>query len=402
MKENFAATILILALVFSGNAQTKEERSGISPVTSKVTDLAAKSAELAAKSAELAAKSAEVDRLLTQWAKADGPGAAVIVIRDGQVLKSKGYGLANRETREPFQTDTPSLIGSVSKQFTAMAVMILTEQGKLNYDDTLAKFFPEFPPYAQKITLRHLLNHTSGLPIFDELISPKYGIGKDATTEDMLRVLVRQQKLRFSPGVKWEYNNGGYVLLSHLIERVSGKEYAQFIHESIFQPLGMNDSFVSYDETKLETTRRAIGYYREWYGLKVSDFLSPLRLYKGAGSLFSTAEDLYKWDQSLYTERLVKASTLEQAFTAGKLNNGTVLLYGFGWELYSYKGVKYMIHPGGWGGFKAFILRFPTQRFTIIALSNSGQFDIHNLPLAITRVYLSEEIAVPDKIVNFQ
>lgn len=388
MKRVFSTTVSLLALVLCLSAQTKDERKGSDSTQHKKTDQAG--------------KSAQVDALLAPWAKDDSPGAAVMVIRDGQILHSKGYGLANRETKEPFRPDMPSLIGSVSKQFTAMATMILAEQGKLSYDDPLAKFFSEFPPYARQISIRHLLNHTSGLPIFDELTSPKYGIGKESTAEDMLGALARQQKLRFAPGAKWEYNNGGYVLLSHIIERASGKDYAQFMHENIFKPLGMTNSFVSYDETKLKTARRAIGYYKEWYGLKVSDFLAPLKFYKGAGSLFSTTEDLYKWDQALYTEKLVKASTLDQAFTAGKLNDGTALLYGFGWELYRYKGVKYMIHPGGWGGFKAFILRFPEQRFTVIALSNHGQFDIYYLPLAITKIYLAGEIAVPDKIVNSQ
>lgn len=171
--------------------------------------------------------------------------------------------------------------------------------------------------------------------------------GKSAQVEDMLAVLARQQKPRFAPGAKWEYNNGGYVLLSHIIEKASGKAYAQFMQENIFQPLGMTSSFVRYDDTKLKTTRRAIGYYKEWYGLKVSDFLAPLKFYNGAGSLFSTTEDLYKWDQALHTEKLVKASTLEQAFTRGKLNNGADTHYGFGWEIYRYRGVKYVIHPGG-------------------------------------------------------
>jgi len=388
MNAHRSVTISLLALTLCTGAQMKDERKGADATQFKTTDLTG--------------KSAQVDALLAPWAKDDSPGAAVMVIRDGQVLHSKGYGLANRETREAFRPDTPSLIGSVTKQFTAMAAMMLAERGKLAYDDPLAKFFPEFPPYARQITIRHLLNHTSGLPIFDELTLPEHGVGKETTAKDMLGVLARQQKLRFAPGAKFEYNNGGYVLLSHIIEKASGKDYAQFVQENIFQPLGMTSSFVSYDETRLKTTRRAIGYYKEWYGLKVSDFLSPLKLYNGAGSLFSTTEDLYKWDQALYTEKLVKASTLEQAFTRGTLNDGADTHYGFGWEIYRYKGVKYVIHPGGWGGFKAFILRFPEQRFSVIALSNHGQFDIYNLPLAVTKIYLGGEIAVPDKIVNWQ
>jgi CubicO group peptidase (beta-lactamase class C family) len=174
------------------------------------------------------------------------------------------------------------------------------------------------------------------------------------------------------------------------------------MQESIFGPLGMTNTFIVDDTTPLRDQKRAVGYYREWYGLKVSEWFDSLRLYIGAGSLFSTVEDMGKWDQALYTERLVKAQTLQQAFTPGKLNDGTALAYGFGWEVYRFKGVPYMIHPGGWGGFKAFILRFPEQHFAVIALSNSGQFDIAGLPMAITRICLSSEIDVPEKIVNIE
>jgi CubicO group peptidase (beta-lactamase class C family) len=164
----------------------------------------------------------------------------------------------------------------------------------------------------------------------------------------------------------------------------------------------MTNSFVVDEAAPLRNEKRAVGYYREWYGLKVSEWFDSLRLYNGAGSFFSTVEDMGKWDQALYTERLVKAQTLEQAFTPGKLNDGTLLAYGLGWEVYRFKGVRYMIHPGGWGGFKAFILRFPDQHFAVIALSNSGQFDIAGLPMTIARIYLSDEIAVPEKIFNVE
>ena len=233
------------------------------------------------------AQSAKVDALMATWFKADSPGAALIVIRDGQIAHRKGYALANRETREPFQCDTPSLIGSVAKQFTAMAIMMLAEEGKLGFDDPLPKYFPDFPPYAEKITLRHLLYHTSGLPLFDELISAKHGVSNETTAQGMVKIFVRQQTPRFIAGARWEYNNGGYVLLSHVVEKVSGKPYAQFIQESIFQPLGMRNSFISHDETKLKIARRAIGYFKEWRGWKVSETLDTLRLYNGMGSYFS-------------------------------------------------------------------------------------------------------------------
>ena len=198
---------------------------------------------------------------MATWFKADSPGAALVVIKNGLIAHHKGYGLANRETKEPFQCDTPSLIGSVAKQFTAMAIMMLAEEGRLNFDDPLPKYLPDFPVYAQKIILRHLLHHTSGLPVFDDLISAKHGVSGETTAMDMLKIFARQQTPRFIAGDKYEYNNGGYVLLSHIVERVSGKPYAQFIEERIFQPLEMRNSFISHDEAKLKTARRAIGYH---------------------------------------------------------------------------------------------------------------------------------------------
>src|SRR5215510_8049619 len=175
----------------------------------------------ASSDATTAALSVKVDALMATWFKADSPGAALVVIKNGQIAHRKGYGLANRETKEPFQCDTPSLIGSVAKQFTAMAIMMLAEEGRLNFDDPLPKYLPDFPVYAQKIILRHLLHHTSGLPVFDDLISAKHGVSDKTTAMEMLKVFARQQTPRFIAGDKYEYNNGGYVLLSHIVEKVS-------------------------------------------------------------------------------------------------------------------------------------------------------------------------------------
>lgn len=375
-------TMLILGNILHWMAQTKKSIDSNHSTSGNITDSAK--------------RSAEIDALLAPWSKSDSPGAAVIVIKDGKVLHSKGYGIANRETKEPFRPDTPTLIGSVAKQFTSMAVMILADQGKLNYDDPLEKFFSEISPQSRKITVRNLLNHMSGLSNFEGFLDQKKKEADRLTPKDLLSQYLQQQ-LRFAPGEKWEYSNGGYVVLSHIVEKASGKDFKQFVREHIFQPLGMNNTFFA-EEPRLETSKRAIGYYREWHGLKVSEYLAPLKFFNGAASMFSTVEDLYKWDQTLYTEKLVRAATLKQAFTRGKLNDGTEWHYGFGWEVYNYKGAKYVIHPGGWGGFKSFILRFPEQHFTVIALSNSGQFDIVNLPIAITKIYLSEQIAVPPKV----
>lgn len=320
-----------------------------------------------------------------------------MVIKNGRILHSKGYGFANRETKERFRPDTPSLIGSMAKQFTAMAVMMLAERGKLSYDDALTKFFPEFPAYARKITIRHLLNHTSGLLQLEDLLHKHMKVdfvsGKRGTTEvtakDVLTAYGKQPVLRFVPGERYEYNTGGYVVLSHVVEKGSGMGFENFVQGSIFGPLGMGNSFFA-EEPRLKTARRAVGYYREWYGLKVSDYLAVLKLYNGAGSIFTTLEDLYKWDQALYAEKLVKASTLDEAYTPGKLNDGRSINYGFGWEVLESRGTAYVTHAGGWGGFKSFILRIPSQQFAVICLANSGQLVPWRTTQEIVRIYLGE------------
>jgi CubicO group peptidase (beta-lactamase class C family) len=348
---------------------------------------------------DLAHKSARVDAIMAPWNREDRPGAAVVVLLDGRMVHSRGYGLASRETGERFTPRTPSLIGSVAKMFTAMAVMLLAEEGRLGYDDALSKFFPGLPPARQAITLRHLLNHTSALPQYEDFLKSRGVKAEALPPSDAVAAYLRWGTMRFRPGDKWEYCNGGYVVLSRVVEEASGESFAGFVRRRIFEPLGMHDSFFV-EEPRARAGRRATGYYREWYGLKVSETLEPLRLYNGAGSIFSTVEDLARWDQALATDRLVTSRTLEEAFTGGPLNDGTRLLYGFGWDVFSHKGVKYVTHAGGWAGFKAFILRFPGQRFTVIALSNSGQFDIQRVPLEITKVYLSGQIDVPPKIVS--
>ena len=342
-----------------------------------------------------ALQSARMDALLAPWNTRDGPGAAVMVIHNGQVLHTKGYGLANRTRREPFRPDTASLIGSMAKQFTAMAIMLLAESGQLSYDDPLSRYFADLAPPTRRITIRHLLNHASGLSEFEDFLEKTSNIDRMTPTDIVQAYLSRE--LRFNPGDKWEYSNGGYVVLTYVVAKAAGKSYVEFVRERIFDRLNMRNSFFA-EEPTLATARRAIGYFREWYGLKVSETLEPLRFYNGQASLFSTLEDLYRWDQALYPDRLVNGETLKQAFTGGRLNDGSPLLYGFGWEVYDYKGVRYVIHPGGWAGFKSFIIRFPEQHFSVIALSNSNRFDLEKLPLAITRIYLGDRVELPSKV----
>jgi CubicO group peptidase (beta-lactamase class C family) len=340
-----------------------------------------------------------VDALMAPWSKGDTPGAAILVIKDGQVLLKKGYGLANLESKQPIGPDTAFLLGSITKQFTAMAIMILAERGKLRYEDPLSRFFPEFPPYAQKITLRHLLQHTAGFPEFDDLFRatgqidnywPRSAKTKpslfEPTSKDVLRILAQQKELQFAPGEKWEYSNSGYVILAQVVEKVSGQTFAQFLQREIFQPLGMKRSLL-YDETRPTIPKRASSYRTAAPGARDIDY-APQNAVYGDDNIYTTVEDMYYWDQALYTEKLVKAATLEQAFTSGRLNDGTATSYGFGWDLHKALGHEALAHGGSWLGFRTYILRFPKQRFTVVVLSNFGQFKPDAVATEISEIYL--------------
>src|SRR5262245_43875057 len=307
--------------------------------------------------------SPQVDTLMARWSQDNTPGAAIIVIRDGRVLHEKGYGLAKLTTKERISTKTVFDVGSVSKPFTAMAVMILVERGKLNYTDSLFKFFPDFQADAQRITIRQLLNHTSG--IFDyEFVwgeSKKLKGNEPRTAENVVKFLSWRKQLRFQPGQRWEYSNSNYVLLAQIVGQVSGESFPQFVKKNIFQPLGMNDSFV-YDKTQAINGRCATGYISQGGGFKPAVRNAENYVYVD-GQIHSTIEDMAKWDQSLYTEKLVKASTLKEAFAAGQLSDGTRVNYGFGWGLGRYRGLNFVSHGGSTDGFAAQITRFAEQHF---------------------------------------
>lgn len=345
-------------------------------------------------------RAAQVDALMAQLSKGETPGAAILVVQDGRVLLKKGYGLSNVEAKEAISPNTVFDLASVSKQFTAMAIMMLAERGKLGLDDPLTKFFPEFPAYAQKITVRHLLNHTSGLPDYMGIFTATGKIDKEwkpggfePTAADTLKLLAAQKELRFAPGEKWEYSNSGYVVLGQIVGKASGKPLPQFLKENIFQPLRMNNTLVA-DESKPKIKNRAISYGMDKDKFVNADY-TPLNLIYGDGNVNTTIEDMLLWDQALYTEKLVKSAMLKEAFTPGKLNSGKETKYGFGWATEKFGGLDLVSHGGGWAGFRTSIMRFPQERFTVVVLSNFGRFNPGSLAQKISRLYLADKLAQP-------
>ncbi|MCP5049061.1 MAG: serine hydrolase [bacterium] len=348
----------------------------------------------------------KVDRLMARFVQAGTPGAAIMIIQKDKVLFEKGYGLANLETKVPIKPDTAFLLASVTKQFTAMAIMILEEQGKLRYDDPLAKFFPQFPPYAQNMTIRHLLNHTAGLTEYETIYLNTGKVGKnwprsskgkpdefEPSAKDVLALLGKQEELRFKPGDKYEYSNSGYVILGQIVEKVSGKSCARFFHQYIFKPLEMKNSLL-YDRASPKIKNPATSYTLEFGSYKDIDY-TPFNFVYGEDNVYSTITDMYKWDHALYTEKLVKASTIKKAFTPGKLNDGSFTSYGFGWMLSTSEGRKVVSHSGSWVGFRTYIMRDIEDKNTFIIFSNVSHIPVTRIANALRDILHGREYTLP-------
>ena len=330
-------------------------------------------------------KTAKIEQLIDYCYNNGIFNGTILVAEHGKVIYNKAKGFANFETKERLNTDSPFYLASVTKQFTAMAIMMLYEQGKLNYNDQLTKYFPEFPDYAQKVTIRNMLNHTSGIADHFELGLYKPGL----TNKEVFDALVQRKALDFEPNSRYSYSNGNYVLLSLIVEKISGQPFSLFMKNHIFDPLNMDHTLV-YDESKPEIPNRAIGY--DMLG-NVADYDI---LTTGAGGIYSTTEDLFKWDQALYTDQLVSQKTLEEAFTPARLADGTSTGYGFGWGITETTTDKIISHGGGLGGFRTYIERQPKHKNTIIILSNIGDATpVSDISREIRNILNDQEMQYP-------
>ncbi|HEX9940497.1 MAG TPA: serine hydrolase [Thermoanaerobaculia bacterium] len=310
---------------------------------------------------------AYADRLLAAAYPADQPGAAVLVMKDGQVVLRKGYGMANLELGVPVSPDMVFEIGSVTKQFTAAAILMLEEQGKLRLADEVTKYLPDYPTHGEKITIEHLLTHTSGIPSYTGLPEWFSRIREDLKVEDVI-ALFKDKPLEFKPGEQWRYNNSAYILLGAVIEKASGKSYERFVEEEIFQKLGMTHSRYGHHEEVIP--RRAAGYTRDENGFRHANYVSMTQPYS-AGSLMSTVDDLAIWDRALAGETLLKKASLERMFTPARLSSGRSTRYGYGLGVYELEGRRVLEHGGGIFGYTSFLLRVPEEGLFVAILSNS-------------------------------
>jgi CubicO group peptidase (beta-lactamase class C family) len=303
-------------------------------------------------------KAAELDKLMNQ-AHINGVfNGSVLVAENGKVIYRKAFGYANKETKQLLKPEFCFDLASVSKQFTAMGIMILKERNKLSYDDKITKYFPEFPAYGKDITVRNLLNNTSGMPKYEPFITKD-----NYTNAEILKIIEEREALEANIGDRYVYNNAGYVMLGLIVEKVSKMSLAEFLKENIFQPLKMKNTLVG-DTQKIDLKNRAFGY-------SVIGELDDFEVgHTGSGSMFSNVDDLFLWDQALYTEKLVSKKTIEEAFTPVVLNDGSVSNYGFGWFLTPEK--KAVNHSGSDFGYRNFIMRDLDKQNTYIWLTNAG------------------------------
>jgi len=287
--------------------------------------------------------SAQIDKLLSDVYKPGQPGGAVLVKKQGKVILQKGYGLANLELNVPIEPDMIFRIGSITKQFTGVAILMLAEEGKLSLQDEITRFLPDYPTQGKKITIEHLLTHTSGIKSYTELPEWLPLQRKDMTVGEIID-LFKNQPMEFAPGEWWKYCNSGYILLGAVIEKASGKMYADFLQDRIFGPLGLKNSL--YDSTSRIIPRRVPGYAKGNAGYENAPYLSMSQPY-AAGSLASSVDDLAAWTESLLAGKLLKRETLERAFTPYKLKDGLDTKYGYGWCASDYEGHRLIEHSGG-------------------------------------------------------
>jgi CubicO group peptidase (beta-lactamase class C family) len=312
-----------------------------------------------------------IDALFRDYTGPAVPGASVIAIRDGQVVLRRAYGMADLEHHVPAAPETDYRLASVTKQFTAMAVMQLAREGKLRYDQSVRDFLPELPPTAQAATIRNLLNHTGGLWDYEDLIPDSQTV--QVSDRDVLTLLARKDSTYFPAGTKYQYSNSGYVLLGLIVERCSGMAFARFLRERIFGPLGM-DASVAHVEGLDTVPHRAYGYTVDSVTVRPTD-QSVTSATLGDGGVYTSVDDLVKWDAALYGDRLMDTATVREATTPPTLAGGKRSDYGFGWFLDTYRGEHRWRHTGETSGFRNAIQRFPDRRFTVIILTNRNGGD---------------------------
>lgn len=379
MKYVVLYSIFILAAFFSNQtfAQTLSQKPEGFPTESKSKEPKDSIAQ-------------KVDEIFAEWDKKDSPGVAVGIIKDGKLIYKRGYGLADLENNIPITSETAFYIGSTSKQFTAMCVALLEEEGKISIEDDIRKYLPELPQYEKTITVRHLIHHLSGIRDYLTLrdLSGR-NFADSYPEEEALAMIARQKSLIFTPGEQYSYSNSNYFLLSLIVKRTSGKSLDEFSGERIFKPLGMNNTHFHDDRTKI-IKNRATGHVPK-PGSGFAIYKSSFDLV-GDGGLYTTIEDLFKWDQNFYQNKLGKGGQklIDRVLTYGKVNDGREIIYAWALQRQRYRGLRIVFHNGGFIGFRSELLRFPEQNFSVIVLGNASNISAPALATKVADIYLAE------------
>lgn len=342
------------------------------------------------------AQAAKVDALFSAI-KPDTPGAAVLVLKDGHAVYQRGFGITDLRTHQKIDERTNFRLASLSKQFTAMAIMLLVHGGNLRYDQNLTEIFPEFPAYGKNITLREILNHTSGLLDYEDLMAKRYGNTPDGQIPQIhdagvLALMEKTSTTKSPPGSKWEYSNSGYCVLAMVVEKASGKGFAEFLQERIFTPLKMTHT-IAYEKGKSEVANRAFGHTLQGNAFRETD-QSSTSATLGDGGVYTSLTDLARWDDALQQHTLLSEAEMQPALTpvhpttAPAEENGYPVSYGFGWFLDPYHGHERMWHYGETIGFRTSIQRFPKDHLTVIVLCNRADLSAIDLALKTADLYL--------------
>lgn len=330
----------------------------------------------------------KIDNLFKYWDTNTSPGFAIGVVRNDSLIFSKGYGMANLEYNIPIKAETIFHMASVSKQFTAFSIVLLARQGKLNLDDDIRKYLPWFPDLKVKITIRNLLNHTSGIRDQWQLLAMAGTRLDDVITQDQIvKILSKQQALNFQPGEEYSYSNSGFTMLAEIVRAVSGKSLRKFTDSVIFKPLGMNNTHFHDDYTEI-VPNRSYSYFRT----DRNHFINATLSYSvaGATSLFTNVNDMSKWEMNFYDHKVGDQQDIEQLTQKGKLNNGVELNYALGISVDDYRGHKMYSHDGGDAGYRTKINIFPELKMGFMIFSNLGDTDPYGKMTQLMNLFIKD------------
>ena len=362
MKNYFASLLLYSSIVFCSFGQIEESQS--------------------------------IDDIFIEWNKPDTPGAALGIVKDGNLIYSNGYGIGDLEHNIKITSSSVFYIGSVSKQFVTFSILLLEEQGKLNLDDKIQKYLPDFPEYDSPLTIRHFIHHTSGVRDYLTLMYLRGRSYLDKTDKNEVYELIKKQKeLNFSPGEKYLYSNSCYFMLAMIIEKAAGQSLKIFAHENIFEPLGMKNSLFYDDNTDLIKNR--VFSYKKRSNKEGFDNLIMRFDLVGSGGVYSNIEDLFLWDQNFYNNKLGKGGQkiINTMHKEGLLNNGESSGYAFALNNGVYRGLKTVSHAGSLAGYRAQLMRFPEEKTSIIILANRGDSSPTDKSLQIADIMLKNEFS---------